>query len=41
MTNNDLSGLPAELGTLRDLKAIVLDGNPMRKIRRDIITRGQ
>ena len=40
VTNNDLSGLPAELGALRDVKAIVLDGNPMRKIRRDIITRG-
>jgi len=40
VTNNDLSGLPAELGALRDVKAIVLDGNPMRKIRRDIITKG-
>ncbi len=40
LTNNDLSTLPYALGTLNSLKSIVLDGNPMKKIRRDIIMRG-
>jgi len=40
LTNNDLSGLPAELGTIESLKSVVLDGNPVRSIRRDIIARG-
>ncbi|KAH9496798.1 Leucine-rich repeat-containing protein 40 [Bulinus truncatus] len=40
LTNNDISVLPFQLGTMSTLKAIILDGNPMRSIRRDIITRG-
>ncbi|EGD73872.1 leucine rich repeat containing protein 40 [Salpingoeca rosetta] len=40
VTNNDLATLPPELGVLPKLKSIVLDGNPMRSLRRDIIARG-
>ncbi|KAK3612678.1 hypothetical protein CHS0354_042204 [Potamilus streckersoni] len=40
LTNNNLSGLPYELGSINSLKSIVVDGNPMRSIRRDIIMRG-
>lgn len=40
LTNNDLAGLPYLLGTVASLKSIVVDGNPMRSIRRDIIMRG-
>jgi len=40
VTNNDLRDLPAELGTVRSIKSIVLDGNPIKTIRRDIISRG-
>nr|XP_022313599.1 leucine-rich repeat-containing protein 40-like isoform X2 [Crassostrea virginica] len=40
LTNNDLTGLPFALGTITSLKSIVLDGNPMKSIRRDIIMRG-
>jgi len=29
--------LPYTLGTLPNLKAIVVDGNPMKSIRRDVI----
>eukprot|EP00041_Stephanoeca_diplocostata_P029005 m.846870 g.846870 ORF g.846870 m.846870 type:complete len:431 (+) comp23477_c1_seq132:634-1926(+) len=36
VTNNDLNVLPPELGLLRSLKSIVLDGNPIRSIRRYI-----
>jgi len=32
--------LPYTLGSLPNLKAIVLDGNPMKSIRRDIIMVG-
>lgn len=32
--------LPYTLGTLPNLKAIVLDGNPMKSIRRDIMMVG-
>jgi len=39
LTNNNISGLPYALGTM-NLKAVTLDGNPMRGIRRDIIARG-
>ncbi|KAL8607179.1 hypothetical protein ACOMHN_009573 [Nucella lapillus] len=37
LTNNDISVLPYSLGTLNSLKSIVLDGNPLKSIRRDII----
>lgn len=40
ITNNDISALPYVLGTMAPLKSLVLDGNPMRSIRRDIIMRG-
>lgn len=40
LTNNDISILPFAMGTMVSLKSIVLDGNPMRSIRRDIIMRG-
>ena len=39
LTNNNISGLPYALGSM-NLKALTLDGNPMRGIRRDIIARG-
>ncbi|XP_052774191.1 leucine-rich repeat-containing protein 40-like [Mya arenaria] len=40
VTNNDLAGLPNVLGTVTTLKSIVVDGNPMKTIRRDIVMRG-
>ncbi|KAK0045480.1 leucine-rich repeat-containing protein 40 [Biomphalaria pfeifferi] len=40
LTNNDISVLPFQLGAMTSLKAVILDGNPMRSIRRDIIMRG-
>ena len=40
VTNNDLAGLPYVLGTVVPLKSIVVDGNPMRSIRRDIVMVG-
>ncbi|XP_033107307.1 leucine-rich repeat-containing protein 40-like [Anneissia japonica] len=40
LSNNDISSLPFKLGTLPHLKSLVIDGNPMRSIRSDIIRRG-
>ncbi|CAL1540077.1 unnamed protein product, partial [Lymnaea stagnalis] len=40
LTNNDISVLPYKMGCMTALKAIILDGNPMRSIRRDIVMRG-
>lgn len=41
LSNNDLAGLPAELGHLSEsLRSLQLDGNPLRSIRRPIIERG-
>ncbi|XP_041359115.1 leucine-rich repeat-containing protein 40-like [Gigantopelta aegis] len=40
VTNNDLSGLPYALGSIDSLNSLVLDGNPMKSIRRDIVMRG-
>ncbi|XP_076463206.1 leucine-rich repeat-containing protein 40-like [Babylonia areolata] len=40
LSNNDISVLPYSLGTINPLKSIVLDGNPLKSIRRDIIMRG-
>ena len=34
LSNNDLSDLPCELGVMPTLDRLVLEGNPMRKIRR-------
>ncbi|XP_005105166.1 leucine-rich repeat-containing protein 40 [Aplysia californica] len=40
LTNNDISTLPYVLGTMVPLKSVVLDGNPLRSVRRDIVMRG-
>ena len=40
LTNNDLSTLPYTLGTMPNLKSLLVEGNPMKSIRRDIIQRG-
>jgi Leucine-rich repeat (LRR) protein len=40
LSNNDISNLPPELGLLRKIKSIVLDGNPLRSLRRDIVRKG-
>uniref|UniRef100_A0A673CUJ4 Leucine-rich repeat protein SHOC-2 n=1 Tax=Sphaeramia orbicularis TaxID=375764 RepID=A0A673CUJ4_9TELE len=38
LTNNDITTLPASLGLLPNLKMLLLEGNPMRGIRRDLLT---
>lgn len=40
LTNNDLSMLPFVMGTMVALKSIVIEGNSMKSIRRDIVMRG-
>ena len=40
IANNDISRLPPELGELGKIKVLVIDGNPLRAIRRDIVNRG-
>nr|XP_054764681.1 leucine-rich repeat-containing protein 40-like [Lytechinus pictus] len=40
IANNNVSSLPYKLGNLTSLRAMVLDGNPLRSIRRDIVNRG-
>ncbi|TMW66370.1 hypothetical protein Poli38472_004135 [Pythium oligandrum] len=40
LSNNDLSDLPPGLGYLKYLNHIVIDGNPLRSIRRSIISAG-
>ncbi|XP_061681919.1 leucine-rich repeat-containing protein 40 isoform X2 [Syngnathoides biaculeatus] len=40
LTNNDIGTLPASLGLLPDLKILLLEGNPLRGIRRDLLTKG-
>jgi Leucine-rich repeat (LRR) protein len=40
VSNNDLKQIPPELGRVKTIKSIVLDGNPIKSIRRDIIGRG-
>uniref|UniRef100_A0A673JHF2 Leucine-rich repeat-containing protein 40 n=1 Tax=Sinocyclocheilus rhinocerous TaxID=307959 RepID=A0A673JHF2_9TELE len=40
LTNNDISSLPCGLGTLPKLKSLTLEGNPLRGIRRDVLTKG-
>jgi len=39
-SNNNLAELPCSLGSLPKLQRLVLDGNPLRSVRRDIIERG-
>lgn len=39
--NNELARLPPELGNLQDtLRTLVVDGNPLRSIRRNVLTGG-
>uniref|UniRef100_A0A671TBH3 Leucine-rich repeat-containing protein 40 n=1 Tax=Sinocyclocheilus anshuiensis TaxID=1608454 RepID=A0A671TBH3_9TELE len=38
LTNNDISSLPCGLGTLPKMKSLTLEGNPLRGIRRDVLT---
>ncbi|MGH0160891.1 UNVERIFIED_CONTAM: hypothetical protein FKN15_040333, partial [Acipenser sinensis] len=38
LTNNDISSLPYALGNLPKLKIVGLEGNPLRSIRRDLLT---
>jgi Leucine-rich repeat (LRR) protein len=41
LSNNDLGSLPPQLGLLSDtLKALQLDGNPLRAIRRPVLDKG-
>lgn len=40
MTNNDLHELPAGLGYLKDLHHLMVEGNPLRTIRRAVISGG-
>ncbi len=40
LSNNNLSSLPCELGGIECLKQLLLVGNPLRTIRKDIISRG-
>uniref|UniRef100_K3X9W6 Disease resistance R13L4/SHOC-2-like LRR domain-containing protein n=1 Tax=Globisporangium ultimum (strain ATCC 200006 / CBS 805.95 / DAOM BR144) TaxID=431595 RepID=K3X9W6_GLOUD len=40
MTNNDLNELPAGLGYLKDLNHLLVEGNPLRTIRRSVISGG-
>ena len=39
--NNSISGLPPKMGLLRErLRVLMLEGNPLRSIRRLILERG-
>ncbi|XP_069574606.1 leucine-rich repeat-containing protein 40 [Brachyistius frenatus] len=40
LANNDITTLPASLSLLPNLKALLLEGNPLRGIRRDLLTKG-
>lgn len=40
LANNDISTLPPKMGTMEHVKALNVEGNPMRGIRRDIISKG-
>lgn len=40
VSNNDISTLPPAIGAMDCIKALNVDGNPMRGIRRDIINKG-
>ncbi|XP_072294641.1 leucine-rich repeat-containing protein 40 [Eucyclogobius newberryi] len=40
LSNNDISTLPPALGLLPRLTVLLLEGNPLRGIRRDLLTRG-
>ncbi len=38
--NNNINALPASMGLLTSLNALVLEGNPLRGMRRDLVGRG-
>eukprot|EP00794_Sanderia_malayensis_P008301 gene8301-9185_t len=38
--NNSIPGLPAIMGNMESIKSLSLDGNPLRGIRRDIVSNG-
>ncbi|KAL4634909.1 hypothetical protein GN956_G13946 [Arapaima gigas] len=40
IANNDISSLPCALGNMPKLKILSLEGNPLRTIRRDLLTKG-
>lgn len=40
LTNNDLNELPAGLGYLKDLHHLMVEGNPLRTIRRAVVSGG-
>ncbi|XP_008333181.1 leucine-rich repeat-containing protein 40 [Cynoglossus semilaevis] len=40
LTNNNVSTLPATLSLLPNLKVLLLEGNPLRGIRRDLLAKG-
>ncbi|XP_078115702.1 leucine-rich repeat-containing protein 40 isoform X1 [Sander vitreus] len=40
VTNNDITTLPASVSLLPNLKVLLLEGNPLRGIRRDLLTKG-
>ncbi|TVK90638.1 Leucine-rich repeat-containing protein 40 [Bagarius yarrelli] len=40
LTNNDISSVPCGLGNLPKLKSLALEGNSLRTIRREILTKG-
>uniref|UniRef100_A0AAR2IQF2 Leucine-rich repeat-containing protein 40 n=1 Tax=Pygocentrus nattereri TaxID=42514 RepID=A0AAR2IQF2_PYGNA len=40
LTNNDISSVPFGLGTLPKLTSLALEGNPLRTIRRELLTKG-
>lgn len=40
LANNAISGLPYTMGAMEHLKSLVLDGNPLRSLRRDVVMRG-
>lgn len=40
LSNNDVSSLPPTLGLLPNLSVLLLEGNPLRGIRRELLTKG-
>jgi Leucine-rich repeat (LRR) protein len=40
LSNNDLSNLPYVMGRMDTLHSLLIEGNPLRTIRRDVINRG-
>lgn len=40
LADNDISTLPPVMGLLPELKVLLLEGNPLRRLRRDVLTKG-